>query len=90
MSIEVRDLSFGYGEREILHQVSFQIKSGNLVCLLGPNGVGKSTLFRTILKILPGYTGQILIDGQETSKLSVAQMAEYIAYIPQSHAPTFN
>ena len=53
MSLKVENLSFSYGEREVLHDISFEIRDGSLVCLLGPNGVGKSTLFKTILRMLP-------------------------------------
>ncbi|MCU6763291.1 Iron(3+)-hydroxamate import ATP-binding protein FhuC [uncultured Roseburia sp.] len=90
MSVRVIDLSFSYGSREILHNISFQIKKRNLVCLLGPNGVGKSTLFRNILGILSGYKGTILVNEQNTEGLSIEQMAKLIAYIPQSHETTFN
>lgn len=90
MSLEVSNLNFSYGQRQILFDVSFSIEDGNLLCLLGPNGVGKSTLFKTILGILPNYTGDIVIDGQNTKNLSREKMARYIAYIPQSNAPTFN
>lgn len=90
MSVRVIDLSFSYGSREILHNISFDIKKRNLVCLLGPNGVGKSTLFRNILGILSGYKGTILVNEQNTAGLSIEQMAKLIAYIPQSHETTFN
>lgn len=90
MSLEIRNLYFSFGEREILHDISCEIKSGDLVCVLGPNGVGKSTLFRNILRLLPEYEGIIRIDGKDTTNLSIREMAEMIAYIPQSHAPTFN
>lgn len=90
MSLEIRNLYFSFGEREILHDISCEIKSGDLVCVLGPNGVGKSTLFRNILRLLPEYKGIIQIDGKDTTNLSIQEMAEMIAYIPQSHAPTFN
>ncbi|MFR5782553.1 MAG: ATP-binding cassette domain-containing protein, partial [Oscillospiraceae bacterium] len=49
MSIEVKDLSFAYGEHEVLHGVSFKAKAGEFLSILGPNGVGKSTLFRCVL-----------------------------------------
>ena len=49
MSIDVRDLSFAYGKRQVLRQVSFRTRPGQLVAVLGPNGAGKSTLFRCIL-----------------------------------------
>lgn len=53
MSIDVTNLSFSYGSREILHDLSFSIPDGCLVNVLGPNGVGKSTLFRCILGLSP-------------------------------------
>lgn len=90
MSLRVEKLNFSYGKRQILHDVSFDIQSGHLTCLLGPNGVGKSTLFKSILKILTTYTGKIYLDGKETRSLTMREMARLVAYIPQSNAPTFN
>ncbi len=90
MSLEISGLNAFYGKRQILHDVSFTAGDGRLLCLLGPNGVGKSTLFKAILKILPEYEGQIYLDGKDTSGLSVREMARRVAYIPQSSAPTFN
>ena len=91
MSIEAKNVSFSYdGKRTVLHDVNFSIDSGQMVCLLGPNGVGKTTLFKIILRLLKGYKGEILIDGDATKGLSIKQMARKIAYIPQSHTPTFN
>lgn len=90
MSIEVSNLCFSYGDRKILNDLSFSIKKGDLVCVLGPNGVGKSTMFRNILRLLPKYTGNIRIGGKDTANLGIAEMAKLIAYIPQSHAPVFN
>lgn len=58
MSIDVRDLSFAYGKRQVLRQVSFRTRPGQLVAVLGPNGAGKSTLFRCILGFLPRYRGR--------------------------------
>lgn len=90
MSIEVSNLNFSYGDQRILKNISFSVKSGDLVCVLGPNGVGKSTLFRNILRLLPQYTGTITIDRRDTSSFNIGEMARLIAYIPQSHAPVFN
>lgn len=53
MSIDVRNLSFAYGKRQVLRQVSFRTSPGQLVAVLGPNGAGKSTLFRCILGFCP-------------------------------------
>jgi iron complex transport system ATP-binding protein len=57
---------------------------------LRPNGVGKSTLFRCILGLLNGYSGEILLDGENIRKLSAGEMAKRIAYIPQIYYPSFN
>lgn len=90
MSIEVRDLRFGYGSGEVLRGVSFTAPSGFLTSVLGPNGVGKSTLFRCLLGLMKGYTGTITIDGEDTRRLSARALAKKVAYIPQSHYPSFN
>lgn len=90
MSIEVKNLNFSYGERQILFDVSFKAEKGEFLSILGPNGVGKSTLFRCVLGLLSGYTGQVVVDGQDARSLSVRESARRIAYIPQSSAPAFN
>lgn len=90
MSIEVSNLSFSYGERPILNNISFRAENNQLLSILGPNGVGKSTLFRCILGLLKGYEGKILLNGKDIKKLGIGEMAKLIAYIPQSHYPSFN
>lgn len=90
MSIDVTNLSFSYGSREILHDLSFSIPDGCLVNVLGPNGVGKSTLFRCILGLSPHYSGTILVNGKDLRALSVRERAREISYIPQSHAPVYD
>ncbi len=90
MSLEIRDLHFSYGEREVLKGLNFSAEYGELLSVLGPNGVGKSTLFRCILSLLKPDSGQCLIDGKSTAGFSAKELAAHIAYIPQSHYPTFN
>ncbi len=90
MSIEVKNLSFSYGERPVLRDISFSIKQGEFVSILGPNGVGKSTLFRCMLGLLSGYSGQVCIDGVDIRKMSASQCARHVAYIPQSCGAAFN
>lgn len=90
MSIEVKDLCFSYGEREVLHGVSFKAEAGEFLSILGPNGVGKSTLFRCVLGLLRDYTGSITVEGRDAKSLSIREAAKLIAYIPQSSHPAFN
>lgn len=90
MGIEVKNLSFSYGERQVLFDISFTVEQGEFVSILGPNGVGKSTLFRCILGLLSDYQGSVLIDGLDARTFSVREAAKHIAYIPQSSNPTFN
>lgn len=90
MSLEVRDLSFGYDSRLVLKNLSFTAEYGQLLSVLGPNGVGKSTLFRCILGLLKPKSGECSIDGNSTVGLNAKELSQLIAYIPQSHYPTFN
>ena len=90
MSIEVQNLSFSYGDRPVLHDISFRVEKGEFLSILGPNGVGKSTLFRCVLGLLSGYTGQVLVDGADSRSFSVREAAKHIAFIPQSSHPIFN
>ena len=90
MSVEVKSLRFSYGEREVLHDVSFSVEAGEFLSILGPNGVGKSTLFRCVLGLLRDYTGSITVEGRDARSLSIRESAKLIAYIPQSSHPAFN
>ncbi|MFA9463929.1 MAG: ABC transporter ATP-binding protein [Velocimicrobium sp.] len=90
MSIEVSNLGFQYSKHRVLDEITFQAEDGQLLSILGPNGVGKSTLFRCILGLLHGYEGQILLDGIDIRHLSIKERATIVSYIPQSHQPSFN
>lgn len=90
MSICVERLSFSYKKERVLDNITFTQQRGSLLCLLGPNGVGKSTLFRCILGLLPGYTGEIVIDGRKASALPPRELARHVAFVPQSHASVFD
>ena len=89
--LEVKNLSYSYKKgKVILEDVSFSIDQGEYVCLLGPNGVGKSTLFKCMLGLLPGYTGQICLQGKDIRTLSPRQLARQVAYVPQQTQHTFS
>jgi iron complex transport system ATP-binding protein len=88
--IQVSDLSFGYGKRMVLNALSFQVKEGTLVSVLGPNGVGKSTLFKCLLGLNHDYSGVVTINGRNAKSMTTKEMAKLLAYIPQSHQTTFS
>lgn len=90
MSMTVENLCFSYGDREILKDINFSAEYGEFLSVLGPNGVGKSTLFRCMLGLAPPSKGGTSIDGRPISDMSASQLAQLIAYIPQSHNPVFN
>lgn len=89
MSLSVHDLTFAYRRTPVLDGVSFFARPGELLAILGPNGVGKTTLFRCILGERKRYSGTIEIDGADAKKLSARETAHRIAYIPQTHAASF-
>ncbi|MDR1986373.1 MAG: ABC transporter ATP-binding protein [Treponema sp.] len=88
--LEVRNLGFAYGDRAILGNIDFSLNTGELLGLLGPNGVGKSTLFRCILGLEKRYSGLVLLEGGDIRHKSPRLMAQAIAYVPQNHYPSFN
>ncbi len=89
MILEVRDLVFGYGARAVGSGVSFSVGGGEALCLLGPNGGGKTTLFKTILGLLRPLAGSVHLDGTDLSELPRREVAKKIAYVPQAHAAFF-
>ena len=89
MSILVENLRFGYTSKEILRGVSLSSENGQLMAVLGPNGVGKTTLFRCILGLERRYSGRILIDGDDAAGLPEKERAGRIAFIPQIRPQVF-
>ena len=91
--LEVKNAVFGYtgkqNKKTVLEQVSFSLKEGELLCILGANGVGKTTMYRTILGFLPVLGGEIVIDGQDTRQMPREKLSKLISYVPQYHTPPF-
>lgn len=90
MQIEVSGLVFSYGGADVLKGVSFSADQGERIAVLGPNGVGKSTLFRCLLGFLEPKSGSIAIAGRDVRAYSRRELASELAYIPQSYSPAFD
>jgi len=82
-------LAFGFPGRTIGRDVSFALGAGEVLCVLGPNGGGKTTLFRTLLGLLEPHRGSITLDGEPFDKLSRTEIARRIGYVPQGHTAYF-
>lgn len=89
VTISARGLACGYRGRPVLEGIDLDVRRGQVLCLLGPNGVGKTTLFRTLLGHLAPVAGTVRIAGRLRSTLSRREMARAIAYVPQLHEPPF-
>ena len=89
MIFSLSHMSCGYHGRAVLSDISFSVSSGDILCILGPNGVGKTTLFKSMLGIIPPISGALYLDGEDISEWSSRKKAQYIGYIPQSHTPPF-
>ena len=90
MQIDVQDLVFSYGGADVLQGVSFCADKGERIAVLGPNGVGKSTLFRCLLGFLEPKRGCVKIAGRDVQAYSRRALAAELAYIPQSYSPAFD
>jgi iron complex transport system ATP-binding protein len=89
-SLVVKGLSFSYGSHRVLADVGFEARAGQLIALVGPNGVGKSTLMRCILGFERVYKGRVLLGEREVRTLSARRLAREVAYIPQSSTQVFD
>lgn len=89
MILEMNNLSCGYDKKAVVKNINATVSPGDICCILGENGVGKSTLFKTILKLLDPIEGNVSIDGERIEKLSHKKLATKMAYVAQSHTPPF-
>ena len=85
--IAVKHAAFSYdGRNELFSELSFSLAVGEVLTILGRNGIGKTTFLRCLLGILPWTRGECLVDGQRPDPAAVSDV---IGYVPQSHAPAF-
>ena len=81
---QISKLTSGYGQSQILHDLDLNVARQEIVAVMGRNGMGKTTLFKSLMGILPQWGGEVRVDGQDVSALETHQRVERgIAYVPQ-------
>jgi iron complex transport system ATP-binding protein len=84
MALQAVMLSCGYNKSPIVSNVNLSVSPGDFVCLLGSNGVGKTTLFKTLLGLLKPVSGSVVLDGRRMETITSKQRARMLGYVPQS------
>jgi urea transport system ATP-binding protein len=84
MMFDVRNLNAAYGQSQVLHGIDFSIPQGEIVAVVGRNGMGKSTLMKSLIGVMQPKSGQVVVNGADVAKMpSHARVARGIAYVPQ-------
>ena len=90
MKLELRNVTYGYDPAfPILQNVTFTLETGEVLCLLGANGCGKSTLFKTMLGLMPLQAGEITLDGSDITSWPARKLSRTMSYVCQQHDPPF-
>lgn len=84
MEIKLSNVTCGYNRVDVLKDVNLVFKTGHIYSVLGSNGIGKTTLFKTILGFIPPKDGTITINGIGVENIDAKELAEYISYVPQA------
>ena len=84
MRLEVKNACYAYAKANVWEDICFQVESGEVLAILGPNGVGKTTLLKSIMNILTLKSGVALLDGKDIKKMEPRELWKYIAYVPQA------
>nr|WP_319373481.1 ABC transporter ATP-binding protein [uncultured Methanobacterium sp.] len=88
--MEMENASFSYsGKEKIFQDINLSINKGEVLCILGPNGTGKTTLIKCLNCLLKLNTGNIFLSGEDIYSFNKTDLARQIGYIPQGHNPVF-
>ncbi|WP_048149708.1 ABC transporter ATP-binding protein [Methanolacinia paynteri] len=83
MILSINGIEFSYRSRDVLRDVSFDVQPNEIMTILGPNGVGKTTLLKCINKIHHPKAGSILIEEEDIMKMDLLNVAKRVGYVPQ-------
>lgn len=87
--VEVKDACFAYDRKTIFENIRLKVDKGEILCIVGPNGCGKTTLLDCVLGVKKLKSGSILINGRNINTIRVSDVAKQAAYVPQAHERTF-
>jgi iron complex transport system ATP-binding protein len=87
--LKINDLSFSYRERPVLQQINLDIRKGERIGILGPNGCGKTTLLKLMNRNLHPESGKVMMNGIDLEEISKREIARHIAVVPQSNEVRF-
>ncbi|MBE6527144.1 MAG: ABC transporter ATP-binding protein [Thermoplasmata archaeon] len=89
MQLKINDVAFSYSSTPVLKNITYEVEGARFISILGPNGVGKSTLIHCINKILTPTGGSVFIDDRDVKDITIKELAKQIGYVPYSSNDTF-
>ena len=84
VNLQIEKITLDYGQQTVIKELSFQLHSGELLGLVGPNGCGKTSIIKALSRVLSPSSGQILLDGKELTAISRNELARIIGVVPQN------
>ncbi|MBQ8180332.1 MAG: ABC transporter ATP-binding protein [Candidatus Methanomethylophilaceae archaeon] len=92
MELKMESVSFGYGRTgpDVIHDINLELNEPGLYCIIGPNGVGKSTMIKCINRIFKPRSGRVLLNGTDVSQMRLKEVSRLIGYVPVSTNDVFS
>lgn len=84
IELELRNITLGYWRKHIVQNINFGVKPGEMLGIVGPNGSGKSTIIKALARVIKPYTGSILLNGKDISKVSRTELSRLVGVVPQA------
>lgn len=89
MTVYIDKITCGYDQKILIRDLSFQLALGEAICILGANGIGKTTLFKSILGQIKMISGDVFVDDKSIKTMTIKERAKFFSYVPQAKAYTY-
>ncbi len=83
IELNMQNITLGYGRKLVVEDITFKVEPSEMIGLVGPNGCGKSTIIRALSRIISPYSGRILLNGKDISRIPRRDLACLIGVVPQ-------